>query len=184
MSDKKQPSGWAVQLPQAAQSTKNTAPPEPQKPQRAAPPPPKKSHNGLMIGGAFLALTWYALHSFSGSPGMQRQARVSANVGEQIGTDELARADADFQRLLENGLPRMVLVRDWAAVDGDGVMANGARIVAGGVQTPVALSAGALTLLPFAGSEGCITLEIAPTNVTPYRLCLDPGISTPPITVH
>lgn len=98
-----------------------------------------------------------------------------APASDALSADELARAEADMARLLADGLPQAVTVRDWAAVDGDAVLANGVRIVAGATPVAVALAPGTVTLQPVAGELGCITLEIVATGRAPYRVCLPPG---------
>lgn len=96
-----------------------------------------------------------------------------------------AQHEAELARLVAEGLPAAgVTVRDYADIDGDGVYANGVRVVAAAAPTPIGLSPGVLTLTAFAGSSGCITLEVAAPGRVPYQLCLPAQSVTPAIPVR
>lgn len=96
-----------------------------------------------------------------------------------------AQHEAELARLVAEGLPAQgVTVRDYADIDGDGVFANGVRVVVGAAPTPIGLAPGALTLTAFAGTSGCITLEVAAPGRAPYQLCLPAASVTPAIPVR
>lgn len=183
MTNKKQPNGWAVQLPAATDKPKQNA----QTPARPEPAQPKKppgvlAKGAAIIGGLFAVGVAMQIWQGTASGKAQQLRMLSAN--ESISSAAMDTADADLARLLKTGLPRIVTIRDWAAVDGDGVEANGVKLVAGATPTPITFSPGSLALVPFSGTTGCITLEIADPAQPPYRLCLAPGQPTPEITVH
>jgi len=96
-----------------------------------------------------------------------------------------AQHEAELARLVAEGLPAQgVAIRDYGDIDGDGVYANGVRVVAGAAPTPIGLSPGVLALTAFAGSQGCITLEVTAPGRAPYQLCLAPNTATPAIPVR
>ncbi|MCX8016501.1 MAG: hypothetical protein N2690_01165 [Rhodocyclaceae bacterium] len=110
---------------------------------------------------------------------------VMASVAAEFpSAAQLAKAEADWERLRRDGLPRQVMVRDWADVDGDAVRANGVLIRAKARPQAIVLPPGGLVLHPIAGDHGCVTLEIMAPGVEPYRLCLPPDRDLPPINVR
>lgn len=140
--------------------------------------PIEREHLMLLAGGAVLAAALVGA-----------AALVSAIRSPAPALPELAAATADTEaalaQLVADGLPAQgVTVRDWAAIDGDGVYANGVPITATGTPTPIGLAPGTLTLNAFAGSAGCITLEVTAPGRPPYQLCLAPNTPTPAIPVR
>ena len=69
----------------------------------------------------------------------------------------------------------LVTVRDWAAVDGDGVLLNGVPVIVGAAPVPVQIGKGALVLTAKPGTIGCVTLEIRDASGFGGHLCLAPG---------
>lgn len=127
----------------------------------------------IICGAALLWLFWVAATS---TPSALTSPELSAATPD---------TDAALARLVADGLPvRGVTIRDWGSIDGDGAHINGVRIVAGARPQPLVLAGGTLTLTGFAGSLGCITLEVSAPGRPPYRLCLDPGTATPAIPVR
>jgi len=140
--------------------------------------PIEREHLMLLGGGAVLAVAL-----------LGGAALVSAIRSPAPALPELAVATADTEaalaQLVADGLPAQgVTLRDWAAVDGDGVYANGVPVTATGTPITIGLAPGSLTLNAFAGSAGCITLEVAAPGRSPYRLCLAPNTPTPAIPVR
>jgi len=161
----------AKKAPTIEQQVEGVAPTKPS-------PPLERDHLMLLGGGAVLAAALIGA-----------AALVSAIRSPAAAPPELAVATVDTEaalaQLVADGLPAQgVTVRDWAAVDGDGVYANGVPITATGTPTPIGLAPGTLTLNAFAGSAGCITLEVAAPGRAPYQLCLAPNTPTPAIQVR
>ena len=69
----------------------------------------------------------------------------------------------------------LATVRDWAAVDGDGVLLNGVPVIVGAAPVPVQIGKGALVLTAKPGTVGCVTLEIRDASGFGGHLCLAPG---------
>jgi hypothetical protein len=131
----------------------------------------------VLIGAGAVALVLFGAAALVSS---LRSAGAAAEV--MVPT---AQHEAELARLVAEGLPAQgVTVRDWADIDGDGVYANGVPVVVGAAPMPVGLAPGALTLNAFAGSAGCITLEVTAPGRAPYQLCLPPNTVTPAIPVR
>lgn len=149
------------------------APPaEPPPPGAAAPEGAKR----LLAGGAVLAAGLIGLAALLSRPAAVLLVEPGTPTPDHT---------AALATLVAEGLPQSgVLLRDWAEIDGDGVHANGLPIVAAAAPTAIVLPPGAVVLVPFAGSAGCITLEVAAPGRAPYQLCLPPGVATPPIPIR
>lgn len=83
----------------------------------------------------------------------QDQESMSAEQARVLQSNAAAIAGAGLQAGL-------VTVRDWAAVDGDGVLLNGVPVIVGAAPVPVQIGKGALVLTAKPGTVGCVTLEI------------------------
>lgn len=132
----------------------------------------------LLIGGGALALV------LLGAAAVVASLRSAGAAPAEV-TAPTAQHEAELARLVAEGLPAQgVTVRDWAQIDGDGVYANGVPVVVGAAPMPIGLAPGALTMTAFAGTEGCITLEVTAPGRAPYQLCLPPNTATPAIPVR
>lgn len=157
--------------------------PQPQRPaqaqqqaaRQAEASPERQRRGGLLLPLAGLGAAAMVLSAWMA---------ISSASAEVLTGADLARAEADWQRLQRDGLTRQVMVRDWADVDGDAVRVNGVLIPATTKPTAITLPPGGIVMHPVAGNAGCVTLEIVSPGVEAYRLCLPPGRDLPPITVR
>jgi hypothetical protein len=131
----------------------------------------QKVAGGVVLFGLLAAAS--AVFSFRGT---SRTPEILAPTTEHQGA--LARLVAD--ELPIDG----VTLRDWAAIDGDGILLNGTPVVLDSTPVPIVLAPGVLTLTAFAGELGCVTLEVSAPGRPPYQLCLPAGSESPSIPVR
>lgn len=114
------------------------------------------------------AIVWAGLSSPTAGP--------AADMGEHLAGADLAQLDANRGALEAAGLAAgsTIYVRDYAAIDGDAVLFNGARIPLGAQPAQLTVSPGRLTLAAVTGSTGCVTVEIG-DSAGVYQLCLRDG---------
>ena len=96
------------------------------------------------------------------------QESMSAEQARVLQSNAAAIASAGLQAGLAT-------VRDWAVVDGDGVLLNGVPVIVGAAPVPVQIGKGALVLTAKPGTVGCVTLEIRDAAGFGGHLCLAPG---------
>lgn len=153
---------------------------------QSATAPTDRPHTGSGTGSgsgtraSVAALIAVALIGGAGAFFWHRSAPIRAELAGPTSD-----TDAALARLVADGLPQHgVTIRDWAAIDGDGVEANGVRLIAGAEPQPLILSPGVLVLKPIAGTRGCVSLEITAPGRPPYQLCLRPDAAIPEVPVR
>jgi len=127
----------------------------------------------------FFAVAAAALALFVGAMAIRTPAApaLPGDPREGITAQQHAQLDENRQLLEKQGLKAgQIMVRDWGAIDGDGVSLNGSPAISLDAQWR-ALSAGAGSVILTAkqGELGCSSVEIRDETGASYQLCLMDG---------